>query len=217
MASTRERPRFRSVAAWALRRLFGPQPAKRARVAKSAEIRSCSADADFRLMIEHCSDVVIHVGSDGVGHYASPSVLQIYGLPPKAFIGQPIEQFIDPEDRTLAMTRRAQLLRGEVEQNVILFRPYPGTGQEIWIESRAQLLRDPTTGRIGGYVAFSRNVTERIRREAEWAAYIERLKSANASLEILVRYSHQVLVQAEVASDLYPGEDGLGVCLAKAC
>lgn len=170
-------------------------------MATPAEIQSCTTDTGFRLIIEHCSDAVVQVGPDGTVRYASPSVLQLYGLLPEAFLGRPIGQFINPEDRAAAIAQRARLLRGEVEENTILFRTSPGTGRETWIESRARLLRDPVTGAIGGYVAFSHDVTEHLRLEAERAASAEQLKVANASLESLVRHLGRARAQAEVASE----------------
>lgn len=201
MASTTGRLTLRSAVARALNGMFGLSPARPAVIAMPAGIRSPATDTDFRLIIEHCRDAVLQVGPDGTVRYASPAVLQIYGLPSEAFIGRPVGQFINPEDRNVAVARRAELLRGEVEENTIVFRAHPGTGRETWIESRARLLHDPATGAVKGYVAFSHNVTEHLRLEAERAASAEQLKIANASLESLVRHLGRARAQAEVASE----------------
>lgn len=201
MASTPGRIAFRSDIARALRGAFGFPLARPEQGATTAESHSPAPDTDFRLLIEHCHDAVVQVGPDGIVGYASPSVLQICGLPPEAFIGRPIGQFINPEDRAAAMAQRTRLLRGELEESTIIFRAHPGTGRETWIESRARLLRDPATGGVKGYVAFSHDVTEHIRLEAERAANAEQLKIANASLESLVRHFGRARAQAEVASE----------------
>lgn len=67
------------------------------------------SEARYRIIAEHCGDMVLNLGIDGHIHYASPSVLEQIGWSPELLIGQPAADLIHPRDRSLvvAACRRA--------------------------------------------------------------------------------------------------------------
>jgi PAS domain S-box-containing protein len=119
------------------------------------------SEAGFRLLAEHASDVVSRVGPDGIRHYVSPASARVLGLPPEALIGRSLLDLVRSEDRPALEASTNRLLAGAVDEDAVTFRVFRPDGKEVWIEGTARLLRHPVTGAPDGYIAVSRDVTER--------------------------------------------------------
>ena len=133
--------------------------------ARTAELSA--SEARFRLLTEHASDMVSRTGPDGTRLYVSPASARIFGVPPEALVGQGLlERCVLPEDRPGLGAFLQRLLAGSVEEDTAVYRvlhPQRGT---VWVEATAHVLRDPATGALDGFVAVTRDATERRVAEA---------------------------------------------------
>ena len=160
--------------------------------ARTAELSA--SEARYRLLTEHASDMVSRTGPDGTRLYVSAAAARIFGVAPNTLVGQHVlERHVVPEDRPPLTAHLQRLLDGSVEEGTVVYRvlnPQRGT---VWVEATAHVLRDPATGALDGFVAVSRDVTER-------QAQADALHSANAELERLARHIARARDAAERAS-----------------
>lgn len=166
--------------AWALRR----ELKHRARLV--AQLRA--SEAGFRLLTEHASDMVSRVGPEGACLYVSPAATRIFGVPAEALLGRGLLDLVRSEDLPVVAASTGRLLQGAAQEDATAFRVHRPDGAEIWIEANARLLNDPDTGAPDGYVAVSRDVTERRHIDAERELRKRELEAANAQLEHLARH-----------------------------
>ena len=117
-------------------------------------------EADFRLLAEQSSDVVMRIGLDERIRYASPSYARVFGWDPAKLLGAPALAGINPEDRPRVEQTIAALKEGEVEEARIIYRARHREKGEIWVETALRVTRASDTNNIDGVVAISRDITE---------------------------------------------------------
>jgi diguanylate cyclase (GGDEF)-like protein/PAS domain S-box-containing protein len=117
-------------------------------------------EADFRLLAEQCSDVVMRIGLDERILYASPSCARILGWDPARLLGTSALAGLNPEDRPRVVQVVAALKNGEAEEARIIYRSSHREKGEIWIETALRVTRSTETNEIDGVVAISRDMTE---------------------------------------------------------
>jgi diguanylate cyclase (GGDEF)-like protein/PAS domain S-box-containing protein len=117
-------------------------------------------EADFRLLAEQCSDVVMRVGLDERILYVSPSYTRVFGWDPAKLLGAPALAGLNPEDRPRVEQTIAALKEGELEEARIIYRARHREKGEIWVETALRVTRASDTNKIDGVVAISRDMTE---------------------------------------------------------
>jgi diguanylate cyclase (GGDEF)-like protein/PAS domain S-box-containing protein len=117
-------------------------------------------EADFRLLAEECSDVVMRIGLDQRILYASPSCARIFGWDPAKLLGTPALAGINPEDRPRVEHAIDALKSGEAEEARIVYRTRHREKAEIWVETALRVTRSSVSNEIDGVVAISRDMTE---------------------------------------------------------
>lgn len=127
-------------------------------------------EADFRLLAEESSDLVMRIGLDERILYASPSSARVLGWGPAQLVGTPALAGVNPEDLPRVEQAVASLKNGEVEEAKIIYRTRHREKTEIWIETALRVTRKPDTGAVDGVVAISRDMTEHKDLEEKLAA-----------------------------------------------
>jgi diguanylate cyclase (GGDEF)-like protein/PAS domain S-box-containing protein len=117
-------------------------------------------EADFRLLAEESSDMVMRIGLDERLLYVSPSCARVLGWADDQLTGTPALAGINAEDLPRVQRVVAALKKGEIEETRIIYRTRHRQKNEIWLETALRATRDPATGRIDGVVAISRDMTE---------------------------------------------------------
>lgn len=117
-------------------------------------------EADFRLLAEECSDVVMRIGLDARILYVSPSCARVFGWDPAKLLGTPALAGIDPEDRPRVEHAIEALKSGEAEEARIVYRTRHREKAEIWVETALRVTRSSISNEIDGVVAISRDMTE---------------------------------------------------------
>jgi diguanylate cyclase (GGDEF)-like protein/PAS domain S-box-containing protein len=133
-----------------------------------AERTLAESEAQFRLLAEHASDMVSRIGPEGRIRYASPAAARLLGMPARALLGHPLEEVAEKEDRSAlkAALDAAAGSRAPVNVTSRITRP---DGTRGWIETTIQQVRASDEAERDGFVAVSRDVTERLLMEARMA------------------------------------------------
>jgi diguanylate cyclase (GGDEF)-like protein/PAS domain S-box-containing protein len=157
------------VGALALRReLLG-------RIAAEEDARGSSAQ--FRLLAENSSDIILRLDRDGVQRYVSPAAQDLLGCSPSLLVGHDWRLMADPEDRPTLDAAMARLRAG-AERATIQYRCRHDSGHLVWVEASLRLVRDDAFKQPHGAIANIRDVTWRKQAEDELAI-------ATAKLEVL--------------------------------
>lgn len=133
-------------------------------------IALAAKEADFRLLAEESSDMVMRIGFDERVLYASPSSTRVVGWDPLQLVGTPALAGVNPEDLPRVEQAVASLKRGDVEEARIIYRTRHREKTEIWVETALRVTRTPATGMVDGVVAISRDMTEHKDLEDKLAA-----------------------------------------------
>jgi diguanylate cyclase (GGDEF)-like protein/PAS domain S-box-containing protein len=121
-----------------------------------------ATEADFRLLAEHSSDMVVRIGLDWEVRYVSPSCARVLGWTAEQLLQTGALSGVHEEDLPQVQRVVAALNVGEVEEARVTYRNRHRQKKEIWIEAALRVTRAPETGEIDGVVAICRDMTEQI-------------------------------------------------------
>lgn len=124
------------------------------------EVALAATEADFRLLAEHSSDMVVRIGLDRRVRYVSPSCARVIGWNAGQLMGTAALSGIHAEDLPRVQQTLEALNLGEVEEARIAYRNRHREKREIWVEAALRVTRAPDTGEIDGVVAIVRDMTE---------------------------------------------------------
>lgn len=142
---------------------------------KLAEQRLSDSECRFRALVEGASEPVAVMGREGVISYVSPAMKSISGYEASEFIGKNLAQFVHPQDAQKLASGLAMLIDEPGKTHRNLARYLHKDGSWISLESSARNLLDEPS--INGIVVNLRNVTDRVRAEAELAHNLTILKT----------------------------------------
>lgn len=119
----------------------------------------------YRTLVENASDIVFRTDDGGHFTFVNPAGLRISGYEEKELIGKHYPTLICPEMRDDAMKFFGrQFVKGI--QNTYSEYPIVAKGnREVWLGQNTQLITEE--GRVVGFQAVARDVTDRKRMEAE--------------------------------------------------
>lgn len=116
-------------------------------------------EADFRLLAEESSDMVMRIGFDERIIYVSPSCVRLLGWSAAQLRETHALAGVNDEDLPHVRQTVRALKQGEVEETRLVYRTRQREGGEIWLETALRATRDPETGKVNGVVAISRDMT----------------------------------------------------------
>ena len=126
-------------------------------------------EADFRLLAEQSSDIVMRISLDETILYVSPSVTAILGWNPGQLIGTQVLAGLNAEDLPVVQKVVSRLKLGEMTEARISYRSMHRAHREIWMETTLRATHSPESGEVDGVVAISRDITERKDHEVNLA------------------------------------------------
>lgn len=136
------------------------------------------SEAEHRLIVDHSLDLIAHCGADGRYIHVSPSYTQLVGWEPAEMVGQPVADFLHPDDRIRARLGLAEIFNGRDIAHVVEVRKRHRDGHYIFLGTKVRKVCDPATGQVVGAVLVSRDIT----REKEMLEQIERMAEQNTAL-----------------------------------
>jgi len=138
-------------------------------------------EAQYRLLADHASDMIVRVGRDGLRTYVSPACRQVLGFEPEELIGRTRANIIHPEDRALVAASYDANLRGDHAPSVAA-RAFRRDGSMIWLEARHRQVFAPGDPMPLEVISVIRDVTEQKEAE-EWVlAGHDQLKAQTVEL-----------------------------------
>lgn len=146
---------------------------------------SLTVDAEYlHNLLRFSSDLVSVVEADGTLRYASPSHESMLGYAPDQLAGQNMLSFVHHQDLQRVTDALAQVLHDPGTTASALFRFRHRDGSWRWLESTGRNLVD--NPRVGGIVASSRDVTQRVLAEEKLRESELRFKAQFKGLPIPV-------------------------------
>ena len=124
-----------------------------------AEEALASANRYFRLLLENTSDIVSHVGPDGVIVYEAPAVARISGFTPEEIVGRSAFELMHPDDVAGALRVFDEVLRHPGETYPVQARYRRKDDSYCHLEGIALAL--PSESSVRGVIINAHDVTDR--------------------------------------------------------
>jgi PAS domain S-box-containing protein len=155
--------------------------------------RTRKAESAYRLLAEHCSDVVFKLDLQCRFDFITPSAMERVGISPDLLLGTVITQYVHPDDRERAAAIFQAVAAGQ-DRAMVQYRLGHTDGHFVWVEIELQLLRSDVTGAPLGIIGASRDITAR--REAELT-----LQAEQAFFQAVFEYTTECLFVQSVQPD----------------
>jgi len=149
-----------------------------ARVAAAVE-EANRVGAQYRLLADFSSDVIIEIGFDGICRYVSPAMESMLGWTNADLVGHDSAFWLHPDDAAL-LHEEVQFLTKGCGPIMSRARHLHRDGRYRWIEASMQVA--DVDGRADSFIANFRDITDRIETErklAEAAAAMARLAATD--------------------------------------
>jgi diguanylate cyclase (GGDEF)-like protein/PAS domain S-box-containing protein len=133
------------------------------------EARTRLSEAQYRLLADHATDVIVRLNRNLTRRYVSPASLSVFGYKPSELIGRLVSDTLHPDDwaRVAPKIQAAQRNRHNDE---MCYRFRHRDGRYIWVEAHYSYVAED-----GGFIVVMRDISERKQAET-------RLEVANAEL-----------------------------------
>jgi PAS domain S-box-containing protein len=153
----------------------------------------------FRTLVEHISDAIVLLTSEGTVLYLSPSVVRVTGYTPEERVGMNGFALVHPDDLEYTRQRLSDLLDHPEEVITMEYRLRHKDGAWRWLEGTANnLLHDPT---IGAIVVNFRDITERKQAEEERSQLLAREQAARMEAEMERHHVEELNRQLEAEEE----------------
>lgn len=153
---------------------------------RETEARLIRSEASYRMLSDHCHDILVRADRNGEISYASPSTRAL-GYAPDEVVGRSFTDFVPPKDREAVQAALARLFDNSPTDEVMQ-APYPvltSAGDTVWLEGASSLVRDGE-GRATEVVSVYRDVTAQRALQKRLEAAVE------AKAAFLANMSHEL-------------------------
>ncbi len=153
--------------------------AEQATAAATAAART--AAAQYRLIADNASDMIVTLDMQFVRRYVSPGCRELLGHEPEELLNGPPLSLVHPED----VERVGASLRGMTagrDRDLLTFRMHHRDGKWVWVEVSQRLIRDPVSGAPLEICAAARDITQRMAAESALRERERELERSNAEL-----------------------------------
>ncbi|MCS6818316.1 MAG: PAS domain S-box protein [Chitinophagales bacterium] len=124
------------------------------------------SEARFRDMAEVAVDYFFELAKDGTIVYVSPSMTESLGYTPEEVLGRKIAEFIPSNEAEYVIRHAVKHTQHSDVYPPVTHHVIKKDGTQIIVEARGKAIRD-SSGKLIGYRAINRNITDRISLEKE--------------------------------------------------
>ena len=125
------------------------------------------SESEFRLLAEHCTDVIMRISVDGRILYASPSIEQVTGYCPSELVGNHSRMLIAAEDFARVRDEHRATLAAGGEARTYSYRTTIRSGEQRWFSTHGRALLDED-GEPIELLSYIRDITGAKADEREW-------------------------------------------------
>ena len=147
-------------------------------------------EQQFRALIENASDIILLLDGTGTVRYASPSVRRILAIDPKQVRGQPLTNWLHPDDRAAAADVLASVLATDESVKIAEWRWRDREGAWRVFEAIVKPFSDDAA-RLTGCVVSARDITTRLRMEEMRRALERERELSELKLRFFSMASHE--------------------------
>jgi PAS domain S-box-containing protein len=166
-------------------------PSSPASAAPQAQGDPLPTTADFRLLVEHASDLIWHMNADGIFTYVSPSWEHILGYRPAELMGASFQPLVHPDDLPACLAYFRQMVQSQAAAPTPQYRVRHADGSWHWHEGITTPVPE-AAGQGGSLVGITRDITERKAAEEALRASEERYHLIDeASQDLIYSYDRQ--------------------------
>ncbi|KQO83990.1 diguanylate cyclase [Methylobacterium sp. Leaf90] len=133
---------------------------KAEQAARAGEACLRESEANYRLLADNSTDLIVRCTPDGTRLYVSPGAKRLLGYEPEELVGTKSLDFVHPEDVADFGLVLSAVGRGCSERAVSQQRYRHKNGSWLWVETSFSVTRD-AAGAAAGFVAVVRDISER--------------------------------------------------------
>ena len=122
--------------------------------------RTRRTEEAYRLLADHCADVIFTLDAEQRVQYVTPSVRERTGHTPEALVGTRLMRHVHPEDRTAVAAAYQAVMAGE-GRGLVIHRLRHANGYWVWMEVELRLMSAPQGTAPAGIIAAARDVSAR--------------------------------------------------------
>lgn len=141
---------------------------------KRAEKDLRVSEERYRVLVESANDMVLRTDEKGILSFVNISTIRILGYEENEIIGKHYAEFVHPDMRKEAIKFFAYQLAKGIRNTYSELLVVTKEGQDLWLGQNTQLILE--NGKIAGFQAVSRDITERKRLETELKESEERYR-----------------------------------------
>jgi PAS domain S-box-containing protein len=137
----------------------------------------------LRRLIENSADMLARHAPDGTCLYVSPACRALLGYEPEELVGRSGFVFLHPDD-VADVTQSQGAVLADPRLHTVICRVRHQQGHDVWVESTVRAIRDPRTGTVDELLSTSRDVTERMKAQAQLRESEQRFRLAMTNAPI---------------------------------
>jgi PAS domain S-box-containing protein len=156
------------------------------------------AAAQYRLIADNASDMIVTLDLQFVRRYLSPGCRELAGYEPEELINGTPLSLVHPEDTDRINASLRDMAAGK-DRDLLTYRMRHRDGHWIWVEASLRLIRGPDSGAPLEICAAIRDITQRIAAETALRDRDRELERSNGdlremkALNIASRYARSLL------------------------
>lgn len=156
---------------------------------KQVEKALSQSESNYRLLAQNSSDVIWTLDNDYRFTYISPSIYQLRGLTSEEAMRESIQDTMPPHSQEVVYET---IVKGKELERLKIYSPvqieiqqYHKDGHLVWVEISLRAMTDDQGEKIG-YVASSRNITERKLAEKALLESEEKFRSMADTAKVVI-------------------------------
>jgi diguanylate cyclase (GGDEF)-like protein/PAS domain S-box-containing protein len=118
------------------------------------------SEAQYRLIAEHCSDILMKLTREGIIRYVSPSIRELGGYDPERLIGHYSGDLIAEEDREHVRKQHRRAMEQPERTHSFEYRALTAEGSRRWFESHVRAVVG-SDGKIDETISIIRDISAR--------------------------------------------------------
>ena len=152
----------------------------------------------YRTLVENASDVVFRTDDTGRFTFVNPAALRLVGYEEAEIIGSHYPTLIRPDRRDDVMKFYGRQFVKRIQNTYLEYPVLTKEGHEVWLGQNTQLIIED--GRVRGFQAVSRDITDRKRMEDNLKKAKEETETLNVQLCVSTEEAHRLARGAERAT-----------------